>query len=89
MLGVSINIFVPLGEIGFFLLVEVPPHPVFGHHRDSRRSGRDPAPVSGKFSSFNRITPDVGPTYPCLSVDQNAGNRVVQYRRFRKSPTKQ
>ena len=74
-------------------LVEVPPHPVFGHHRDSRRAGRDPAPVSGKFSSFNRITPDVGPTYLCpslpLSVDQNAGNRVVQYRRFRKSPTKQ
>ena len=54
---------------------------MFGHHRDSRRSGRDPAPVSGNISFFNSITPDVGPTYLRLSVspsvERNAGNRVI------------
>jgi len=49
-------------------LVEMPPLPLFWCHRYSRRSGRDPAPVSGKLSFFYRITPDVGPTYLRLSV---------------------
>ena len=57
-------------------LVGRPSPPVFGHHRDFRHSGRDPAPVRGNISFFNRISPDVGHTYLRLSVDRNAGNRV-------------